>query len=1167
MNTTSRSKREVFLEAIEQKSPDIRRQFIADACGENGELQREIERLLQTHAQNSQFMQHPATEQLHLLLDVDSVASELAASQHPVCGTVIGRYQLLEEIGSGGMGSVFKARQLEPIERLVAIKIIKAGMDTREVVARFEAERQSLAMMNHPGIARVLDAGATEYGRPYFVMEPVDGCPITEFCDAHQLTIENRLRILMSVCEAVQHAHHRGIIHRDLKPSNILVESVDGKPVVRVIDFGIQKAIGIQTASASVNTSLGEILGTPVYMSPEQAGRGQQELDTRSDVYSLGVILYELLTGQTPFARAVAGKPSSDELRRMIREADAPLPSLCAGAVAKDAARGCRERSVPVGSLRSLLQGELDWISMKALEKIPERRYESPSALAADLQRFLSDDVVLAGPPSTRYRLYKSIRKHRWAVLLFLGVSVSLLLGTVISLHQARIARNAQRLANEYLEESVADQARYRKLAWESTIRQAYSASKEYRYCDAAALLNKLDVSDSDAKDRPEWQLLRQELGQSFQTLLMLEHPLHEVRWIRRSNRIAVVGEDGQIYVVNGDSRKLEKTIHTGFRALHALAISPDGNLVAVGGVTDAVTDLARVCVFDLTTEVQVAELAGQSTTIESLEFSTDGKSLACGARYEAVQLFDIASGKVVATLPAERRNRWLSASPDGRNLVAQETTRSIWLSDFQSPFEGQSLPVPLPLIQSMWEPESGRLVCFLKGSHEIYAFDPMTQTTLAEFKGTGDAGCLSFSPDNGILVAGLESGEVVSWEMPSLLTLTDVLPNDREAADAGTQGGAMSHPAIQPTGRWKISNAPLTSISISKNSIFAVSFNGELLELRLTGTAGAAPNGNTSATAVAWSSDGSTLIAGRADGSVCEAELETESHGIDSSKSSLSRHTNRLTAWKTLSTPQSGFVTAIAVSADQLSIASASHASDVILLQTKGRDDRKLSHGIGAEPDDETEVKALAFSSASNVLAWTGDRSLHWVNLSDSPDAMQTVLLPGLGRCLAWSPDNTALFVGGIFSGLVQVDPHSGAGRSLESTGTETTAMQISADGRRIFSGHSDGAVRIWNLVDNSMTALHIHQSAVSSICLSHDGRIGVSADSDSNLALWFMDSGELIGFPTDVVEPEIDGLKSTMQLAFAPSDRQLLAASISPAKSLVIRKWTLKMSGDQKK
>ncbi|MFH1313516.1 MAG: tetratricopeptide repeat protein [Candidatus Eisenbacteria bacterium] len=374
----------------------------------------------------------------------------LPSASHDAEPQQIGRYRILERVGDGGMGVVYRAEQQEPIRRQVALKLIKLGMDTKSVVGRFESERQALALMNHPNIAGVLDAGASEQGRPYFVMEYVPGVPITEYCDTHRLGTRERLDIFIQVCDGVQHAHHKGIIHRDIKPSNVLVGLCDGKPVPKIIDFGVSKAIGQRLTERTVYTELGQPIGTPEYMSPEQAEMSGLDVDTRTDVYSLGMLLYELLVGMLPFDPAELRQSGYDEIRRKIREDEPSKPSRRVSTIGAASTEHAEKRRTDPATLRRQLRGDLDWIVMKALEKDRTRRYASPSELAADIRRHLDDEPVLAGRPSTTYRVGKFVRRHKLGV-----VSAATLLGlliafaVVMAFQTARVTRERDRANRE----------------------------------------------------------------------------------------------------------------------------------------------------------------------------------------------------------------------------------------------------------------------------------------------------------------------------------------------------------------------------------------------------------------------------------------------------------------------------------------------------------------------------------------------------------------------------------------------------------------------------------------------------------------------------------------------------------------------------------------------
>lgn len=433
--------REIFAALLECKTPEERLGYLRGACGDDEALFQLVQALLEAHDEAGDFL--PASPGGDDVLDRDGV------------GTTVGRYKLLEQIGEGGFGTVYMAEQREPVRRRVALKIIKLGMDTKQVVGRFEAERQALALMDHPNIAKVFDAGATETGRPYFVMELIRGVPLIDYCDEQRLTTGARLDMFVTICEAVQHAHQKGIIHRDLKPSNIMVSMDGDKPVPKIIDFGIAKATQQDLTDKTLFTRYQEFIGTPAYMSPEQAQMSTLDIDTRSDVYALGVLLYQLLTGQTPFDRDELLSGSHEDIRRRIREDAPPKPSARLHRMLEDdrtTVASCRQ--IDSVSLHRQVQGELDWIVMKALEKERSQRYESASAFARDVQRYLNDEPVQAAAPSTLYRGRKFCRRH-WKPMTAIGAFVSLLaIGAIVSTILAIRAQRAEQLSDDRLKQA-----------------------------------------------------------------------------------------------------------------------------------------------------------------------------------------------------------------------------------------------------------------------------------------------------------------------------------------------------------------------------------------------------------------------------------------------------------------------------------------------------------------------------------------------------------------------------------------------------------------------------------------------------------------------------------------------------------------------------------------
>ena len=480
---------EIFSTALGKAVPEERERYLSEACGDDVELRQQLDSLLQAQEEAGNFLGQPV---------VSSPASVVGEGP----GSMIGRYKLLQEIGEGGFGIVFMAEQQEPVRRMVALKVLKPGMDTREIIARFEAERQALALMDHPNIARVLDGGTTASGRPYFVMDLVKGIPITHFCDQNQLSTEARLQLFLQVCGGVEHAHQKGIIHRDIKPTNVLVMVQGGKTVPKVIDFGIAKALGQKLTERTLFTRFEQLLGTPAYMSPEQAEWGGIDIDTRSDIYSLGALLYELLTGTTPFEKETLAKAALVEVRRIIRETDPPTPSVRLQGLGQRLEEISRQRQVPAFLLPRKLRGELDWIVMKALEKDRARRYETVNALAHDLDQHLNGEPVAACPPSNWYRLKKLIIKNKTAFAGSAFVAVSLTAGLAVSIWMFLAERQAKR-----------EQAHLRELADSREQRAQAEANKKQEV--ASILKNMLRGASPEVAKGRDITVLREVLDRT----------------------------------------------------------------------------------------------------------------------------------------------------------------------------------------------------------------------------------------------------------------------------------------------------------------------------------------------------------------------------------------------------------------------------------------------------------------------------------------------------------------------------------------------------------------------------------------------------------------------------------------------------------------------------
>jgi WD40 repeat protein/serine/threonine protein kinase len=669
----------IFGKALELSSASERAAYLDQACQGDSCLRAEVESLLQARQDASGFLAgaDPATT-----LDQPIV-------ERP--GTVIGPYKLLEQIGEGGFGVVFMAEQQQPLRRKVALKVLKPGMDTRQVVARFEAERQALAIMDHPNIAHVFDGGATASGRPYFVMELVRGVPITAFCDQNHLGVRERLGLFVDVCQAVQHAHQKGIIHRDLKPSNVLVTLHDDRAVVKVIDFGVAKAAGQQLTDKTLFTQFAQMIGTPLYMSPEQAQMSGLDVDTRSDIYSLGVLLYELLTGATPFDKERLRTAGYDEIRRIIREVEPARPSTRLSTLGEAGATASANRSSDPRRLSQLLRGELDWIVMKALEKDRNRRYESASAFAADVQRYLNDEPVQACPASAWYRFRKFARRNK-AVLATgsaLGAAMLVTVGSLISAVTVLADSKVQVEQEQKETKSALD----RETQLNNNLVKSLEREVRAKYRQNIQLADRELASDNIGRaeelldDCPaalrgwEWNYLK---GRHHRQPVTFRGHGDWVAGVALSPDGARAVSGSAISLIVGDLKVWDtatgKTIRTLFPShlgpVSGVDYSGDGKTIASAG-WDGV-----VCLWDTSTWEARHRLKGHTGYVSCVAISPDSKLVASGGEDHAVRLWDAATGQPVRTLRGHTSGLFRVAfSPDGRTLASagfDETVR-IW--------------------------------------------------------------------------------------------------------------------------------------------------------------------------------------------------------------------------------------------------------------------------------------------------------------------------------------------------------------------------------------------------------------------------------------------------------------------------------------------------------
>lgn len=764
----------IFLKAVEKTNPAERDAYLEGVCGQNVELRAQIEQLLSAHEKSEGFLERP-------LFDADATQDRERITETP--GEMIGSYRLLQQIGEGGFGVVFMAEQQRPVVRKVALKIVKPGMDTKEVVARFEAERQALALMDHPNIARVFDGGETSSGRPYFVMELIRGIPITEFCDQQQLVTQERLMLFASICRAVQHAHQKGIIHRDIKPNNILVTLHDGTPLAKVIDFGVAKAIGQPLTAKTLFTRFSQMVGTPLYMSPEQAALSAVDVDTRADIYALGVLLYELLTGATPFDRKRLQTAAYDEIRRIIREEEPMRPSKRISTLGDALGTVCTCRQTEPSQLTRLVEGDLDWIVMKALDKSRDRRYETASAFAADINHYMRHEPVTACPPTLAYRLRKLWRRNSRLVstaTVLLIALVSGLVGTSWQWYRADKAAENARIAQaqadeqksraiEASESATQNANRYRALLYLSDIPRALQSYERGELARTRMLLNRHQKEYE--LHGVEWTFLNNAMNRLDECTKVACPAVFKGFAIAPAARLgAVHTNDKKIRLFDLQEREwlAEFDADSAISSLYLpIALSPDGKRLAYRSRSDELT------LYDIANDT--TRLIHVTAGIESLEYSPDGQLLAVDYLPDefGIELRRCDDQEIVAHIPVLNWGK-PRFSPDSRYLVCSTTPTS-------SSEGGNQIII--------WEIETGRIVHKLEGGSAIcssFAFSPDGQllatggydqkiqiwnvtdfSHLATLEGhLGTVFTLAFSPSSDLLVSGSRDHTARVWKM-----------------------------------------------------------------------------------------------------------------------------------------------------------------------------------------------------------------------------------------------------------------------------------------------------------------------------------------------------------------------------------------------------------------
>ena len=763
MNAPDLPDETLFEGALNCRTPAERAAYLDRVCAGQPELRRKFEALLQAHDRSGEFLE-PAVGVARSTVKLD-----LAPAETP--GTVIGRYKLLQKIGEGGMGVVYMAEQTEPVVRKVALKIIKLGMDTRQVVARFEAERQALALMDHPNIAKVLDAGATETGRPYFVMELVRGVPITEYCDKNKLSTKLRLELFIPVCQAIQHAHQKGIIHRDIKPSNVMVTLHDGQPVPRVIDFGVAKATNQRLTQKTLFTHYAQMIGTPAYMSPEQAEMSGLDIDTRTDVYSLGVLLYELLTGTTPFPAKELLSKGYAEMQRIIAQQEPLKPSTRMSTMQHEEQTVlATNRSMDPSALQRGLQGDLDWIVMKCLEKDRTRRYETSNGLAADLRRHLNNELITARPPTAAYLIGKLIKRNRLAFLttavVFAGIVVALAAFIFATIHVTR-ERNEKDLALRERGEAMDLATKRAGEVQEQLFRSLRDQARAHRYSRRVGQrLDSLAALTRAAQIRHD-ESLRDDAIAAMALPDIRRGPSSE-RWVPdthifafddRYQRYAHFEKDGTISIHSmKDEQEIQHIASSPKILERMLSLSPDGEFVA------KLEPKGRLRVWRVADGEPALHEVPEGCS--ALAFSHDGRQLAVG-QTNWIRRYDLLTGNEINRWIVPTETYRLAFDPADRRIAVGYSGSAV--ASIYSAATGElvaELPVGFMDRQVVgWHPDGEHLA--IAGSDpRIQIWDVRAGKQVSQFTGhVQQITDLTFHPHSGLLASHSWDGVLRLWE------------------------------------------------------------------------------------------------------------------------------------------------------------------------------------------------------------------------------------------------------------------------------------------------------------------------------------------------------------------------------------------------------------------
>ena len=1040
------NEQEIYIEAMSRKDPVDRSRFLDDACGDDDVLRNRLEKLIRRSKQVGSFLEHPP----HPLAAVGEIP---IVAEGP--GTKIGPYKIREQIGEGGMGAVYVADQSEPVRRKVALKIIKAGMVTQDVVARFEAERQALAMMEHPNIAKVLDAGSTETGRPYFAMELVRGIPITEYAEQAKLSTQNRLDLFIKVCHAIQHAHQKGIIHRDIKPSNVLVTLHDGVPVPKVIDFGIAKATQRELTEKTIYTQFQQFIGTPAYMSPEQAEMSGLDIDTRSDIYSLGVLIYELLTGLTPFDAKELTRSGLDEMRKIICEREPLRPSsrlTQEWETVKNSGSTHSTLRAPV----SAIDRDLDWIVMQCLEKDRTRRYATASDLAADLKRHLDNEPVVARPPSVAYRLQKAFQRNRIVFTAVAVVTASLVLGIGVSTWQALEARKSQEAAALQFQRASESELETRRLLYASDMMAAQQAWATANLRGVTELLCRYEDPGGGQEDLRgfTWYYLSRlsKRGLEAPTLEGKAGFVWCVAFSPDGNTIATGSNDGTVMVWDVETRMVRHRLTGDTRVTLSVSFSPDGGTLASAGsdgikLWNPMTGALRRTVDGSGPVTSVAI----SSTGELLAGRLDGTAILC----------DLPSGnpRVIFGKSGGPRIWSVAFSPDGSQLVFGVEDGTVWLGDVNDLESWKPLKGHTSWARSVTFSPDGKYLASASHDHGVKLWDAATGEERFTRLHRDRAWSVAFSPDSKTLAS--TSNSVKLWDADTGRELDTLIGHEQFVYTV----------AFSPDGETLASGSHDTKVRLWD-------LNASAVRDTLTNHLGSVWD-------VAISSDGRIVASGSEDGTVKLCDVATGEE-----LKTVGRHSN--------------WVNCVAFSHDDKTLASAGSDGRIKLWDVESGEELN----IRIKPLTEG-VLDLAFSPDGTILASAcHDRT---VRLWDVQTGDQLNTFKGHSAivwAVAFSPDGKTVASGSDDKTVKLWDVNSDREpTTLMGHTSVVNSVAFSPDGRTLASGSGDGTVKLWELEADPRTepeTLTGHAGKVWGVAFSPDGKTLASCSHDTTIRLW---------------------------------------------------------------